>query len=191
MPVLARKPGALRNGAPFKDWVLPAALERIRRKLAGADDGNRRMVDILTAVLADGLPAVEAACAEAMAEGGHSADGSRRSSCDQEPAGTSATLLQHCVRPRAQAAGSTGRDEVAVNVKLQQSRRMIRFHSLFGRMKAFRARDCCHWQPGRPNFPSADHRGMGGVTPPLGLFAARHTTKARAKAGLIRAPTRA
>ena len=24
VPVLARKPGALRNGAPFKDWVLPA-----------------------------------------------------------------------------------------------------------------------------------------------------------------------
>ena len=23
VPVLARKPGALRNGAPFKDWVLP------------------------------------------------------------------------------------------------------------------------------------------------------------------------
>ena len=65
VPVLARKPGALRNGAPFKDWVLPAAMERVRRKLASADDGNRQMVDILTAVLTDGLPAVEAACAEA------------------------------------------------------------------------------------------------------------------------------
>jgi Mu transposase, C-terminal domain len=31
VPVLARKPGALRNGAPFKDWVLPAALDRVRR----------------------------------------------------------------------------------------------------------------------------------------------------------------
>ena len=51
MPVLARKPGALRNGAPFKDWVLPAALERVRRKLDGADDGDRQMVDILAAVL--------------------------------------------------------------------------------------------------------------------------------------------
>src|ERR1700719_3417491 len=30
VPVLVRKPGALRNGAPFKDWVLPAALQRIR-----------------------------------------------------------------------------------------------------------------------------------------------------------------
>jgi transposase len=74
VPVLARKPGALRNGAPFKDWVLPAAMERIRRKLAGADDGNRQMVNILTAVLTDGLPAVEAACAEAIVQGVHSAD---------------------------------------------------------------------------------------------------------------------
>jgi transposase len=74
VPVLARKPGALRNGAPFKDWVLPAAMERVRRKLAGADDGNRQMVDILTAVLTDGLPAVEAACTEAIAHGVHSAD---------------------------------------------------------------------------------------------------------------------
>jgi len=74
VPVLARKPGALRNGAPFKAWVLPAAMERIRRKLADTDDGNRQMVNILTAVLTDGLPAVEAACAEAITQGVHSAD---------------------------------------------------------------------------------------------------------------------
>jgi hypothetical protein len=64
----------LPNGAPFKDWVLPAAMERVRRKLAGVADGNRQVVDILTAVLTDGLPAVEAACAEAIAHGVHSAD---------------------------------------------------------------------------------------------------------------------
>jgi hypothetical protein len=46
----------------------------VRRKFTGADDGNRQMVDILTAVLTDGLPAVEAACAEATAQGVHSAD---------------------------------------------------------------------------------------------------------------------
>jgi hypothetical protein len=46
----------------------------VRRKLAGVDDGNRQMVDILTAVLTDGLPAVEAACAEAIVQGVHSAD---------------------------------------------------------------------------------------------------------------------
>ena len=74
VPVLARKPGALRNGAPFKDWVLPAAMERVRRKLASVADGNRQMVDILAVVLTDGLAAVEAACAEALTHGVHSAD---------------------------------------------------------------------------------------------------------------------
>jgi hypothetical protein len=33
VPVLAKKPGALRNGAPFKDWALPPAIERVRRRL--------------------------------------------------------------------------------------------------------------------------------------------------------------
>ena len=56
VPVLARKPGALRNGAPFKHWVLPAALERVRRKLRAASDGDRQMVQILGAVLSDGCP---------------------------------------------------------------------------------------------------------------------------------------
>jgi hypothetical protein len=72
--VLARKPGALRNGAPFKDWTLPAALEKVRRKLAGSSDGERQMVSILTGVLTDGLTAVEAACREALASGVASAD---------------------------------------------------------------------------------------------------------------------
>jgi hypothetical protein len=74
VPVLARKPGALRNGAPFKDWVLPASIDKIRRRLAALDDGNRQMVSILTAVLHDGLPAVEAACTEALRDGVCSAD---------------------------------------------------------------------------------------------------------------------
>jgi hypothetical protein len=73
VPVLARKPGALRNGAPFKDWVLPAAIERVRRKLRGSDDGDRQMVAILAAVLSDGLAQVEAACAEALDNGVHAA----------------------------------------------------------------------------------------------------------------------
>jgi len=93
VPVLARKPGALRNGAPFKDWVLPAAMERVRRQLAGADDGNRQMVDILTAVLTDGLPAVEAACAEASAHGVHSADVILNILARQRDPGPSATIL--------------------------------------------------------------------------------------------------
>ena len=74
MPVLARKPSALRNGTLFKGLVLPAAMERVRRKLAGTHDGNRQIVDILAAVLTDGLPMVEAACAEAVCHEIPSAD---------------------------------------------------------------------------------------------------------------------
>ena len=93
VPVLARKPGALRNGAPFKDWVLPAALERVRRKLAGSDDGDRQMVAILAAVLTDGLPAVEAACAQAMSEGVHSSDVVINILTRQRDPGPAATIL--------------------------------------------------------------------------------------------------
>src|SRR6476620_4927291 len=93
VPVLARKPGALRNGAPFRDWVLPAALERVRRKLAGSDDGDRQMVAILATVLTDGLPAVETACAEAIAHGVHSADVVLNILARQRDPGPPATIL--------------------------------------------------------------------------------------------------
>ncbi|MEA2788277.1 MAG: hypothetical protein QOG73_683 [Acetobacteraceae bacterium] len=93
VPVLARKPGALRNGAPFKDWVLPASLERVRRKLAGSDDGDRQMVAILATVLTDGLSAVEAACAQAMSEGVHSSDVIINILARQRDPGPAATIL--------------------------------------------------------------------------------------------------
>jgi hypothetical protein len=91
--VLARKPGALRNGVPFKDWVLPAAIERVRRKLASVDDGNRQMVGILTAVLTDVLVAVEATCAGAIAHGVHSADVVLNILARQRDPGPPATIL--------------------------------------------------------------------------------------------------
>jgi transposase len=93
VPALARKPGALRNGAPFKDWVLPGALERVRRKLTGSDDGDRQMVKILAVVLTDGLPAVEAACAQALSEGVHSADVIVNVLARQRDPGPAATIL--------------------------------------------------------------------------------------------------
>jgi transposase len=66
LPVLARKPGALRNGEPFRDWVLPPGLADVRRRLAGHEDGDVQFVGILAAILDDGLEAVEAACLEAL-----------------------------------------------------------------------------------------------------------------------------
>lgn len=69
LPVLIRKPGALRNGAPFQDWDLPPALAQLRRKLGKSDDADRRFVRVLAAVPEDGLEAVEAAVREAMTAG--------------------------------------------------------------------------------------------------------------------------
>ena len=74
VPILARKPGALRNGTPFRDWDLPVPIERVRRKLKAAPDGDRQMVDILSAALTDGLPAVEVACARTLENSVHAAD---------------------------------------------------------------------------------------------------------------------
>jgi DNA invertase Pin-like site-specific DNA recombinase len=38
--------GALREGAPFKNWVPPTGLDRIRRKLMGSADSDRQMVGV-------------------------------------------------------------------------------------------------------------------------------------------------
>ena len=68
-PVLARKPGALRNGAPFQGWDLPPALARLRRKLGTGEEADRRFVRVLAAVLTDGLDAVEGAIRDALEAG--------------------------------------------------------------------------------------------------------------------------
>ena len=36
---LEKKPGALRNGAPFKDWALPPALQEMRQRLCAKSGG--------------------------------------------------------------------------------------------------------------------------------------------------------
>jgi hypothetical protein len=74
LPVLMKKPGALRNGAPFKDWALPPALSQVRAKLKNQADGDRQFVKVLGAVPDYGLGAVEAACTEALEAGIASGD---------------------------------------------------------------------------------------------------------------------
>ena len=74
LPVLLRKPGALRNGAPFQDWPLPPALERLRRALGRGDKADRAFVAVLACVPREGTEAVAGACREALAAGTASAD---------------------------------------------------------------------------------------------------------------------
>lgn len=68
LEVLKRKPGALRNGAPFKDWKLPASIQAVREALAPRPDGDRQLVGILAAVRHHGIEPVCAACSQALAD---------------------------------------------------------------------------------------------------------------------------
>ena len=56
IPLVQRKPGALRNGAPFLD--LPEPLQRLRRALLREIGGDRLMAKVLALVPAAGLDAV-------------------------------------------------------------------------------------------------------------------------------------
>lgn len=69
LEVLKRKPGALRDGAPFKDWKLPTSLRVIQRRLLSRSKGDREFVEILNAVKTYGQEIVEYACHQALADG--------------------------------------------------------------------------------------------------------------------------
>lgn len=56
VPLLQRKPGALRNGAPFAD--LPEPLGQLRRALLREPGGDRLMAQVLARVPERGLDAV-------------------------------------------------------------------------------------------------------------------------------------
>ena len=54
--LIQRKPGALRNGAPFAD--MPAPLLRLRQGLLRHDGGDKTMAQVLNCVASHGLEAV-------------------------------------------------------------------------------------------------------------------------------------
>lgn len=68
LAVLERKPGALRNGAPFKRWELPEAMSEVRTALEGRSGGDRQFVSILSVVSRYGLETVAGACSQALAD---------------------------------------------------------------------------------------------------------------------------
>ena len=67
LAVVQRKPGALRNGAPFAE--LPKSFKRLRLALMKRDGGDREMADILALVLHHDERLVEQAVREAIASG--------------------------------------------------------------------------------------------------------------------------
>jgi transposase len=74
VPLLERKPGALRNGAPFKEWNLPTALQKVRDHLMKKKGGDKQCVSILQAIQLFGLEAVTVGCELALEDQVMSAD---------------------------------------------------------------------------------------------------------------------
>ena len=67
LSVVQRKPGALRNGAPFNQ--LPTSFKRLQARLLKRKGGDREMADILALVLLHDERQVEQAIAEALKAG--------------------------------------------------------------------------------------------------------------------------
>ncbi|ESW36669.1 integrase [Pseudomonas taiwanensis SJ9] len=72
IPLIERKPGALRNGAPFAD--LPKPLQQLKRGLRRHGNGDRVMTQVLAAVPIAGLDAVLVAVELVLESGSLSAD---------------------------------------------------------------------------------------------------------------------
>lgn len=72
IPLLQRKPGALRNGAPFAD--LPEPLIQLQRALMRRQGGDRVMAQVLAAVPTAGLDAVLVAVSLVLESGAVSAE---------------------------------------------------------------------------------------------------------------------
>lgn len=69
LPVLERKPGALRNGAPFLDWDLPQAIQTVRNCLLKQPKGDRAFAELLLMARDAGLEPLQVACELALDSG--------------------------------------------------------------------------------------------------------------------------
>ena len=67
IPLVARKPGALRNGAPFA--TMPEPMIRLQKHLLRQEGGDRVMVQVLAAVPIHGVEAVQVAVEIALESG--------------------------------------------------------------------------------------------------------------------------
>ena len=74
VPALEQKPGALRNGAPFKQLKLPQSFTDMREAFNVHKDGDKQFVQILLQVLKHGLDKVDVACGYALKHGISNAD---------------------------------------------------------------------------------------------------------------------
>ena len=69
LSVLEKKPGSLRNGAPFVEWDLPVSIQLVRDRVLKQSKGDRAFVELLLAAREVGLEALQVAC-ELTLDGG-------------------------------------------------------------------------------------------------------------------------
>ena len=65
LPILEKKPGAIRHGAPFQTWDLPVSIKAVRERILKQDKGDKAFVDLLFMArdLGDeGLDTLDVAC---------------------------------------------------------------------------------------------------------------------------------
>jgi transposase len=68
VPLLKQKPGALRDGAPFKQWQLPVAINTIKHQYLKRIGGDREFVALLQLIQAHNIELVTTACERAIEE---------------------------------------------------------------------------------------------------------------------------
>ncbi len=69
LSVLEKKPGSLRNGAPFVEWDLPVPIQLVRDCVLKQPKGDRAFVELLLAAREVGLEVLQVAC-ELTLDGG-------------------------------------------------------------------------------------------------------------------------
>lgn len=69
LPVLDKKPGALRNGAPFVAWDLPQPIQQVRDRILKQSKGDRAFVELLMLAGEAGLDALTVACELTLEQG--------------------------------------------------------------------------------------------------------------------------
>ena len=66
VPLLERKPGALRDGAPFVNWQLSEPMRQIKEHCMKDKGGDREFVDLLLLAQEHGIKIIERACERAV-----------------------------------------------------------------------------------------------------------------------------
>ncbi|MCB6185165.1 hypothetical protein LIN78_16580 [Leeia sp. TBRC 13508] len=62
LPVLAKKPGALRHGVPFIEWDLPIPIRHVRDRLLKQPKGDRAFFELLQLAREAGMEPLQVAC---------------------------------------------------------------------------------------------------------------------------------